>query len=153
MPIARERLFHFDPIQGTVSQVLDFLQEKSKSLQLNTVLGYVTSIYKRDAPVHGVPLSAEVTVRKWVSSLKLSNGVARSLLPGWSLDLVLAVLKQQPFESIRLASLKHLTWKMVFMVAIMSAHLVSELHALCYKEPYLAMSVTSGFAVPCHSAD
>ena len=41
----------FDPIQATVSQVFDFLQENAKSLQLNTVLGYVTTISKRHVPV------------------------------------------------------------------------------------------------------
>ena len=74
--------------------------------------------------------------------MKLSKGVARSLLPRWSLDLVLAALKRQPFEPIKLASLKHLTWKTVFLLAITSARRASELHALCYKESYLAMSAT-----------
>ena len=108
-------------MNATVSQVLDFLQEKSKSSQLNTVLGYVTAISMKHAPVQGLPLSVEGTVRKWVSGLKLSKGVEWSLLPGLSLDLVLAALKGQPFEPIRLASLKHLTWKTVFLLAIMSA--------------------------------
>ena len=36
----------FNLMQTTVSQVLDFLQEKSKSLQLNTVLDYVTAVSK-----------------------------------------------------------------------------------------------------------
>ena len=79
---------------------------------------------------------------KWVSSLKLTKGVARSLVPGWSLDLVLAALKRHTFEPIRLAFLKYLTWKTVFLLAITSARRASELHALCYKEPYLAMSST-----------
>ena len=30
----------------------------------------------------------------------------------------------------------------MFLLAIMSARRASELHALCYKEPYLAMSST-----------
>ena len=104
-----------------MSYVLDFLQEKSKSSQLNTVLGYVTGFFKRHSPVQGLPLSVEGTIRTWVSGLKLSKGVDRSLLPGWSLDLVLAAFKPQPFEPIRLASLKHLTWKTVFLLAITSA--------------------------------
>ena len=55
---------------------------------------------------------------------------------------MLAAVKLQPFEPIRLASLKHLTWKTVFFLGITSAHSASELHALRYKEPYLAMSAT-----------
>ena len=34
----------FNPFHAAVVQVLDFLQEKSKLVQLNTVLGYVTDI-------------------------------------------------------------------------------------------------------------
>ena len=66
--------------------------------------------------------------------------MARSLIAAWSLDLVLAALKGHPFERIRNVSLKHLTWKTVFLLAIASVRRASELHVLCYKEPYLAMS-------------
>ena len=68
------------PIHATVRQVLDFLQEKSKSFQLNTVLGYVTAISNRHAPVEGQALSVDKIVKKWVSGLKLTKGVAKSLV-------------------------------------------------------------------------
>ena len=93
-------------------------------------------------------LSAEGTVRKWVSGLKLARDVAGCLLPGWSLVLVLAVLKRQPLEPIKLASLKHLMWKTVFLLAFTSVRRVSELHALCYRVPYLAMLVTGVVLYP-----
>ena len=131
----------FNPIHATVGQDFDFLQEYSKLVQLNTVLGYVTAISNRHALVDGQALSADKTVRKCVSSLKLTNDVPRSLVPVWNLDLVLAALKRQPFEPITSASLKHLTWNTVFLSAIMSMHSASELHALCYKELYLSMPV------------
>ena len=71
----------FDPIQVTVIQVLEVLQERSKSWKLNTVWGYVTVITKRHALVQGVLFRAEGTVRKWPSGMKLSKGVAGCLLP------------------------------------------------------------------------
>ena len=40
------------------------------------------------------------------------------LVPAWNLDLVPAALKRQSFEPIRNASLQHLTWKTVFLLAI-----------------------------------
>ena len=52
-------------------------------------------------------------------------------------------MKQQPFEPIKLTSLKLFMWKTVFLLAITPVRRASELHALCYKEPYLAMLVTS----------
>ena len=89
--------------------MLDLLQEKLKSVQLDTVLGCVTAISNRHALVQGQPLSADETMKKWVSGLKLTKGIASSLVPVWIFDLVLAALKQQPFEPIRNASLNHLT--------------------------------------------
>ena len=87
--------------------MLDFglLQEKPKSVQLDTVLVYVTAISNRHAPVQGQPLTADRTVRKWVSGLKLTKCVVRFGVPAWSLDLVLAALKRQHFKPIRNTSL------------------------------------------------
>ena len=100
----------------------------------------MTAISNRHTLVEDQALSAHRMVQKWVSGLKLMKGVTRSLLPLWSLDLVLAAVKKPPFESISSASLKYLTWKPVFLLPIMLTHRTKELHALCYKEPYLAIS-------------
>ena len=89
----------FNPIHLTVGQVLDFLQQKSSSVQFNTELGFVTAISNRHALVR--------TMRKWISCLKCTKGVAMSLLPAWSLDLVLVALKKPPFEPIRNTSLNY----------------------------------------------
>ena len=99
-------------------------------------------------PVQGVLLSVEGTVSKWVSGLLLAKGEAHCLLPVWSLVWVLAALEWQPFEPINLTSLKDLMWKTVFLLAITSARQVSELHALCYKVPYLAMLATGVVLYP-----
>ena len=48
-------------------------------------------------------------ILKWVSGLKLMKGVARLLVHGWNLELILAALKEPPFELISSASLKYLT--------------------------------------------
>ena len=47
---------------------------------MNTELGYVTAISNRHAPVEGQALSADKTMKKWVSRLKLTKDVARSRL-------------------------------------------------------------------------
>jgi len=53
---------------------------------------------------------------------------------------VLNALKKFPFEPLRTASFKYLTWKTVFLLAITSARRASDLHALCYTEPYIIMT-------------
>ena len=49
-------------------------------------------------------------------------------------------LHQGPFEPLATCLLKHLTWKTVFLLAIVSAYRVSEMHALSCEIPYLRVS-------------
>ena len=84
---------------------------KSKSILLNTMLGYVVAISNRHIPVEGQALITGKTVKKWVSSLKLTKGVARSLVTEWNVRLDAGCFK------VRNTSLKHLTWKTVFLLA------------------------------------
>ena len=58
----------------------------------------------------------------------------------WYLELVLAALTKALFEPIETCRLKYLTWKTAFLLAITSGHRASEMHALCYKSPYLRFS-------------
>ena len=51
-------------------------------------------------------------------------------VPEWNLALVLQALLKAPFEPLHTASLKHLTYKTVFLVGMSSACRISELHAL-----------------------
>ena len=53
-------------------------------------------------------------------------------IPSWNLSLVLHQLTKAPFEPLKEASLKHLTFKTVFLLALVSAKCRSEIHAwLC----------------------
>ena len=53
--------------------------------------------------------------------------------PDWNLLLVLHCLSRPPFEPLKLASDKHLTWKTSFLLALASAKRVSELHRLSFR--------------------
>ena len=50
-------------------------------------------------------------------------------IPSWNISLVLHQLTKAPFESIKEASLKHLTFKTVFILALGSGKRRSEIHA------------------------
>ena len=54
-------------------------------------------------------------------------------MPTWNLSLVLHQLTKAPFEPIRKASLKHLTFQTVFLLALGSGKRRSEIHAWLYK--------------------
>jgi len=75
-----------------------------------------------------------------VSGLTKTKGFPRTLIPAWDLQIVLRALKKFPFEPMRTASFKYVTWKTVFLLAITSARRASELHALCFTQPYIAMT-------------
>ena len=55
-------------------------------------------------------------------------------VPAWNLVLVLESLCKPPFEPLTQASMKHLTFKCVFLIAMSLSCRVSELHALSYDK-------------------
>ena len=54
-------------------------------------------------------------------------------IPSWNLSLVLYQLTKVPFEPLKEASLKHLTFKTVFLLALGSGSRNGEIHAWLYK--------------------
>ena len=54
-------------------------------------------------------------------------------IPSWNLTLVLHQLTKAPFEPLKEASLKHLTFKTVFLLALGSGKRRSEIHAWLHK--------------------
>lgn len=62
------------------------------------------------------------------------------LVPFWDLSIVLQVLKQRSFKSLKRAILKDLALKNVFLIAITLAQSVSELQAFSCQDPFLSFS-------------
>ena len=62
--------------------------------------------------------------------LEHSNGILRMIMLGLCLELVLAAFSKVPFEPLATCLLKHLTWKIVLLLAITSSRRASELHLL-----------------------
>ena len=74
---------------------------------------------------------------KLCSSFMLKRLPAKSLTPAWSLPSVLRVLMEAPFEPLATTSLRNLTLKTVFLVAVASGHRVSTLQALCLDRGHI----------------
>jgi hypothetical protein len=55
-----------------------------------------------------------------------------SILPKWNVFLVLHALKALPFEPLRFASLRSLTWKTLFLVSLAACRRISEMHAFLH---------------------
>jgi hypothetical protein len=67
------------------------------------------------------------TLIKGMGNLRPRNP---SVIPSWSLSLVLQVLADKPFEPLSSISMKMLTLKTVVLIAATSARRRSEIHAL-----------------------
>ena len=82
--------------------------------------------------------------------IKLLKGVfnlrppTRTLTTSWSLDTVLTKLRLPPFEPLISVTMKALTLKTVFLVALATAGRSSDLHKLGCKEPYMRLESSSG---------
>ena len=69
----------------------------------------------------------KISLDSWIVSIDRPKG--RRGIPSWNLSLVLHQLTKAPFEPIKEASLKHLTFKTVFLLALGSGKRRSEIHA------------------------
>ena len=67
----------------------------------------------------------------WIVSTDRPKG--RRGIPSWNLSLVLYQLTKAPFEPLKEASLKHLTFKTVFLLALASGKRRSEIHAWLHE--------------------
>ncbi|XP_018425159.1 PREDICTED: nucleolar protein 6 [Nanorana parkeri] len=86
-----------------------------------------------------VSLARDQLVARFFKALERLRPVVVRSVPQWNLSTVLQVLTAAPFEPLDEVSLRNLTLKTVFLVAITSARRVSELQALSIKEPFLSI--------------
>ena len=71
-----------------------------------------------------------------ITSVELQGPRIMPVLPQWDLGIVLEALSKPPYESLRDSSLKHLTIKTVFLLAMALAGKHSELQALVFEPKY-----------------
>ena len=69
--------------------------------------------------------------------MELQRPRVTPVLPQWDLGIVLEALSKPPYEPLREASMKHLTLKTVFLLAMASAERHSELQALTFDQKYI----------------
>ena len=123
-----------DVRSATLSNIADFLLYlfKERNLQPSTIDGYRTAI----ADMIGneqLNISKDENLTRLLDSFHRDKPKGRRGIPSWNLSLVLHQLTKAPFEPMRQASLKHLTFKTVFLLALGSGKRRSEIHAWLYK--------------------
>ena len=118
----------------SISQIADFLLYlfKERNLQPSTINGYRAAI----ADMVGnnrLNISKDENLTRLLDSFHRDKPKGRRGIPSWNLSLVLHQLTKAPFEPLRKASLKHLTFKTVFLLALGSGKRRSEIHAWLFR--------------------
>ena len=113
-----------------VKSVADFLMYlfKDRKLQPSTIDGYRSAIADKLGN-SALNISKDENLTQLLDSFHRDRPKGRRGIPSWNLSLVLHQLTKSPFEPIREASLKHLTFKTVFLLALGSGKRRSEIHA------------------------
>ena len=94
----------------------------------STIEGYRTAIADilGDSNLH---ISSNTNIARLIASFYRDKPKKSRLLPKWNVSLVLHKLTQPPFEPQEECTLKLLTWKTVFLLALASGKRHSEIHA------------------------
>ena len=118
----------------SVKQIADFLLHlfQEKNLQPSTIDGYRSAIADKLGN-SSLNVSKDENLTRLLDSFHRDRPKGRQGIPSWNLSLVLHQLTKPPFEPLRKASLKHLTFKMVFLLALGSGKRRSEIHAWLNK--------------------
>ena len=118
----------------SIKQIADFLLYlfQEKRLQFSTIDGYRTAIANKVGNSK-INISKDEKLTRLLDSFHRDKPKGRRVVPSWNLSLVLHQLTKAPFEPLRKASLKHLTFKMVFLLALGSGKRRSEIHAWVHR--------------------
>ena len=113
-----------------VKSVADFLMHlfEDRKLQPSTIDGYRSAIADKLGN-SSFNIGKDENLTRLLDSFHRDTPKGRRGIPSWNLSLVLHQLTKAPFKPIKEASLKHLTLKTVFLLALGSGKRRSEIHA------------------------
>lgn len=137
-----------DPESCNVQTVLQFLQSLlDAGRAASTLKVYLAAISACHDDGPEGPMGSHPLLSRFLKGVRRLCPVRAPLVPTWDLDVVLSALTLPPFEPLGSVSLKHLSLKVAFLLAITSTKRVSELHALsvsaeCFRMGPDKMSVT-----------
>ena len=122
--------FRTPPLKAIADFLLHLFQDKQ--LQPGTIDGYRSAIADKLGN-STINVSKDENLTRLLDSFNRDRPMGRRGIPSWNLSLVLHQLTKAPFEPLKEASLKHLTFKTVFLLALGSGKRRSEIHAWLHK--------------------
>ena len=118
--------FKSPPLKSVADFILYLFEVKN--LQPSTIDGYRSAIADKLGNVT-LNISKDDNLTRLLDSFHRDRPKGRRSIPSWNLSLVLHQLTKAPFEPLTEASLKHLSFKTVFLLALGSGKRRSEIHA------------------------
>lgn len=120
-----------NPLTASVYSIADFLTFlfMEKQFSVSTIKGYRSAL-SRVYHHRGIDLTNDTDISSLIKSMEVQRPITRSQVPKWDLSLVLRHINRAPYEPLRLADIKHLTYKTVFLTLLATAKRVGEVHAL-----------------------
>ena len=122
--------FRAPPLKAVADFLLYLFQDRK--LQPGTIDGYRSAIADKLGN-STINVSKDENLTRLLDSFHRDSPKGRRAIPSWNLSLVLHQLTKAPFEPLKEASLKHLTFKTVFLLALGSGKRRSEIHAWLHK--------------------
>ena len=122
--------FRAPPLKAIADFLLHLFQDKK--LQPGTIDGYRSAIADKLGN-STINVSIDENLTRLLDSFHRDRPKGRRGIPSWNLSLVLHQLTKAPFEPLKESSLKHLTFKTVFLLALGSGKRRSEIHAWLHK--------------------
>ena len=120
-----------DPFTATLKDCAHFLTHLFNSgLKYKTITGYRSMLSSVLAPIGRTPVGQHPVIIRLFRGVFNKRPPLKELIPEWDLPLVLGCLQEPPFEPMKDASLKYVTWKTCFLIAITCFRRCSDLQAL-----------------------
>lgn len=120
-----------DPVSCSVPTILNFLQSLlDEGRSPSTIKVYVAAISCYHTRIDGCTVGSHNLVSLFLRGARRLRPPSVPRAPVWDLPLVLDALCSPPFEPLAQVDLKWLSCKTAFLLAIVSAKRVGELHAL-----------------------
>ena len=101
-----------------------------KGLQYKTISGYRSMLSTVHPPIEGHKVGQHPYIIQLLKGVFNSRPPTVKLIHEWDLLKVLNALQKHPFEPLHKASLKIITYKTVFMIAITTFRRCSDLQSL-----------------------
>jgi site-specific recombinase XerD len=122
---------HVTPADATDADLADFLCYLfHQGLAVSTLRMYLSAVSQTLRQLGGADLSASPVLSQLIRSFLLERPTSLKRFPDWDLSLVLRSLLSHPYEPLKTADFRWLSYKTLFLVMLGSARRRSEIHAL-----------------------